>query len=48
MPAEKIQKLIDEATAWRNEHKLANRGIEAAACKIRIRALQDALKAIEE
>ena len=43
-----IHALIAETIAWRDEHKRAGRGIEAAACAIRLKALRDALAAISQ
>lgn len=45
---EKITALIREADQWRHEHKAALRHVEAAACAIRIRALQDALDIVNQ
>lgn len=42
-----IKKLISETEGWRKLHKARGAHIEAAACAIRIKALQDALSALE-
>lgn len=42
-----IEKLIAETEVWRRDHKRAKRHIEAAACSIRLKALRDALAALE-
>lgn len=44
----KIASLISEAEAWRKLHRARGAHIEAAACAIRIKALQDALAALQE
>ena len=43
-----IHILIEQAKHWRAQHKATGRAIEAAACDIRITALEDALKAVEK
>jgi hypothetical protein len=43
-----IDAMIEETEGWRAAHKAARRHIEAAACAIRLKALRDALAAIEE
>lgn len=43
-----IVALIRETESWRSEHKRHRRWIEAAACAIRIKALQDAIAALTE
>lgn len=40
-----IREMIAETKRWLAEHKAAGRRIEAAACAIRLRALEDALTA---
>jgi hypothetical protein len=42
-----ILKLIEETESWRRFHKARNAHIEAAACAVRIKALRDALDAVE-
>lgn len=42
-----ILKLISETEKWRKEHKAFGRHIEAAACAIRLKALRDAVEALE-
>lgn len=50
----KIREMIEETRRWREIHRDAYRAghksrcIEASACAIRERALQDALEAIED
>ncbi|UGB26402.1 hypothetical protein LPC10_01940 [Methylorubrum sp. B1-46] len=44
---ERIRALITQAEHWRDQHARAGNSIDAAACAIRIRALQDALKIVE-
>lgn len=44
---ERIRALIKQAEFWREMHARAGHSIDAAACAIRIRALQDALKIVE-
>lgn len=44
----RIHNLIEQTKHWRAQHKAASRAIEAAACDIRIIALEDALKAMEK
>jgi hypothetical protein len=39
----RIELLLVEAKAWLETHRRAGRQIEATACRIRIRALEDAL-----
>lgn len=41
-----IVALIEQTRAWRKQHSMNGRRIEAAACAIREKALTDALKAI--
>lgn len=43
-----ILALIQETESWRSEHKRHRRWIEAAACAIRIKALQDAIAALDQ
>lgn len=43
----RIRALIARANAERQQHARAGHSIDAAACAIRIRALQDALKIVE-
>jgi len=43
-----IQELIEQAQRWRVEHRATGRHIEAAATDIRIKALKDALTAMEK
>ena len=43
---DRLLSLIRQAQNWRRDHIRAGRGIEAAACAIRIRALEDALAVI--
>lgn len=43
-----IQALIAETEHWREANSNAGRRIEALACVIRIKALEDALKAISK
>jgi len=43
-----ILTLIEEAKRWRLQHKAAGRTVEALAASLRIRALQDALAAMEK
>jgi hypothetical protein len=40
--------MIAQTERWRLVHKAAQRHIEAAACAIRIKALRDALEALQE
>lgn len=42
-----IRQLIEDAKAWRLEHKRHGRQVEALACDIRIDALKQALDALE-
>ncbi len=46
-PTTRIRALLAQAEAWRAQHVAANRGVEALACNIRIRALKDALALVE-
>jgi hypothetical protein len=43
-----IHILIEQAKHWRAQHKAAGRQIEAAACDVRIAALEDAIEAMEK
>ena len=43
-----IAAMIAETERWRLEHKAAGRVIDAAACAIRLAALRQALKAVED
>lgn len=43
-----ILKLISETESWRTFHKSRGSHIEAAACAIRIKALRDALAAVDK
>lgn len=45
-PAQSIALLIAETERWLADHKRAGRGIEAAACAIRIKALKDAAQVV--
>lgn len=42
-----IEKMIVETQQWQKAHRSNGRQIEAAACAIRVRALQDAMMVIE-
>lgn len=42
-----IRKLIAEAESWREYYRARGAHIEAAACSIRIKALLDALAALQ-
>lgn len=43
----KILALISETESWLKFHKARNSHVEAAACQIRLRALRDAIEALE-
>jgi hypothetical protein len=42
-----ILALISQTEAWLKFHKARNSHIEAAACQIRLKALRDAVEALE-
>lgn len=46
--ADRIRALIAETETWQRQHKANRDGISAAACNIRLVALRQALKAVEE
>lgn len=42
-----ILALISQTESWLKFHKARNHHVEAAACQIRLRALRDAVEALE-
>ncbi|MGN6768873.1 MAG: hypothetical protein ACTHJQ_03355 [Rhizobiaceae bacterium] len=50
MPGERkeaVRALIAEAKGWRQDHARAGRQIETLGCDIRIKAIEDALAALD-
>ncbi|WP_187272436.1 hypothetical protein [Methylobacterium sp. WL9] len=43
MAKARITALIERTKTWRDQHRTAGRGIEAAACAIRLKALTECL-----